>query len=101
MRTNELLSEDNVVHLCAGRPRHCPHTIICRYTKREVEQVATDVRTRQPMYGFMEQPAPIPTRPQPGTYAFTSRILVDLGIMSGDEADRWKDEMKDGLWDEN
>lgn len=33
--------------------------------------------------------------PEPGTYAYTARALVELGIMSGDEADQWKDEMKD------
>lgn len=49
-----LITEDHVVHLCAGRPRHFPHTIVCRATGREVEQVATDVHTRRPMYDFME-----------------------------------------------
>lgn len=98
-RPNELISEDHVIHMCGGMPRHFPHTIICRYTKREVEQVATDVRSRKPLYDFMEKPAHIPLQPRPGTYAFTSRVMVDLGLMSGDEADRWKDEMKDGLWD--
>lgn len=36
--------------------------------------------------------------PQPGTYAFTARMMVEGGFMSGDEADRWKDEMKDGVY---
>jgi hypothetical protein len=99
MRKNELISEDHVIHLCGGQPIYRPHTIICRYTKREVVQVATDVRSKKPLYDFM--PAPIPLHPQPGTYAFTSRILVDLGIMSGDEADAWKDEMKERSFDEN
>jgi len=35
--------------------------------------------------------------PIPGTYAYTARILADLGIMSGEEADDWKDRMKDGM----
>lgn len=35
-------------------------------------------------------------QPLPGTYAFTARLLAELGIMSGDEADEWKDAMKDG-----
>lgn len=33
--------------------------------------------------------------PIPGTYAFTARLLAQCGIMTGDEADQWKDEMKD------
>lgn len=33
--------------------------------------------------------------PRPGTFAFTARALVEAGIMGGDEADRWKDEMKE------
>lgn len=34
--------------------------------------------------------------PMPGTYAFTARLLAQSGIMTGDEADAWKDMMKDG-----
>lgn len=34
--------------------------------------------------------------PQPGTYAYTARLLAQSGLMSGEEADRWKDEMKEG-----
>ena len=34
-------------------------------------------------------------QPQPGTYAFTARLLAGAGFMSGDEADEWKDRMKD------
>lgn len=49
-----LLTEDQVVHLCAGRPVHFPHTIVCRATGREVAQVGSDVRTRRPVYDFME-----------------------------------------------
>ena len=33
--------------------------------------------------------------PLPGTYASIARMLADSGMMTGDEADRWKDEMKD------
>jgi hypothetical protein len=33
--------------------------------------------------------------PEPGTFAFTARLLVEAGITDGDEADRWKDEMKE------
>jgi hypothetical protein len=33
--------------------------------------------------------------PIPGTYAFTARLLAQSGMMTGEEADRWKDEMKD------
>ncbi|MEE8473557.1 MAG: hypothetical protein V3S82_10360 [Dehalococcoidia bacterium] len=36
-------------------------------------------------------------RPQPGTFADTARLMVQLGVMTGDEADTWKDDMKDGL----
>ena len=32
-----------------------------------------------------------------GTYAYSARIMVACG-MSGEEADRWKDEMKDNGW---
>lgn len=43
-----------------------------------------------------ERPEPLPTDgPEPGTYAYTARFLAASGIMSGDEADRWKDEMKE------
>lgn len=37
-----------------------------------------------------------PNEPQPGTYAFTARLLAEAGLMSGEEADEWKDMMKDG-----
>jgi|SRR5579863_377674 len=33
--------------------------------------------------------------PMPGTYAFTARMLAQSGLMTGDEADRWKDEQKE------
>ncbi|HEY8095903.1 MAG TPA: hypothetical protein VIE65_07365 [Methylobacter sp.] len=33
--------------------------------------------------------------PPVGTLAFTARLLAECGIMSGDEADEWKDSMKD------
>jgi hypothetical protein len=33
--------------------------------------------------------------PPIGTYAFTARMLVECGIMTGDEADDWKDQMKE------
>lgn len=38
----------------------------------------------------------LPRGPMPGTYAFTARLLAESGIMTGDEADAWKDMMKDG-----
>jgi hypothetical protein len=34
-------------------------------------------------------------QPQPGTYAFTARLLAEAGLMSGDEADEWKESMKE------
>jgi hypothetical protein len=34
--------------------------------------------------------------PQPGTYAFTAWMMAKSGMMTGDEADRWKDDMKEG-----
>lgn len=37
----------------------------------------------------------IPRDPPPGSWAETARMLAACGMMSGDEADRWKDEMKD------
>lgn len=37
--------------------------------------------------------------PPLGTYACTARMMVELGFMSGEEADIWKDRMKDGLFD--
>jgi len=33
--------------------------------------------------------------PKPGTLAFTARLLAEHGIMSGEEADAWKDAMKE------
>lgn len=38
--------------------------------------------------------------PEPGTYAYTARFLANAGLMSGDEADAWKDEMKERDLDE-
>lgn len=35
--------------------------------------------------------------PPIGTYAATARMLAQCGIMTGDEADRWKDQMKDEM----
>lgn len=36
-----------------------------------------------------------PTQPIPGTLAFTARAMAMSGLMTGDEADAWKDRMKD------
>lgn len=38
--------------------------------------------------------------PPPGTFASVARMLASCGIMSGEEADEWKDRMKDGFYDE-
>lgn len=38
--------------------------------------------------------------PPPGSWAATARFLAESGIMTGDEADAWKDEMKERAWDE-
>lgn len=38
------------------------------------------------------------TEPMPGTWAAVARSLVEDGLMDGDEADRWKDEMKERDW---
>lgn len=46
----------------------------------------------------MNEPEQTPEQdrgPIPGTYAFTARLLAESGFMSGDEADEWKDMMKD------
>lgn len=34
--------------------------------------------------------------PAPGTFAHTARFLAASGLMTGDEADAWKNEMKEG-----
>lgn len=39
----------------------------------------------------------IPTGPMPGTLAWTAKMMVEIGVMTGEEADAWKDEMKDAL----
>jgi hypothetical protein len=36
------------------------------------------------------------TSPPPGSWAETARMLADAGFMTGDEADAWKDQMKEG-----
>jgi len=36
--------------------------------------------------------------PQPGTLAHTAKVMVELG-MDGDEADRWKDDMKQEMYE--
>jgi hypothetical protein len=38
---------------------------------------------------------PIKDGPLPGTLAFTARLLAQSGLMTGEEADDWKDMMKD------
>jgi hypothetical protein len=38
--------------------------------------------------------------PIPGTYAFTARLLAQSGLMTGEEADAWKDQMKDASMDD-
>jgi hypothetical protein len=46
--------------------------------------------------------APLPVLPEPpagmipGTFAYTAWFMAQSGMMTGDEADRWKDQMKDG-----
>lgn len=37
--------------------------------------------------------------PQPGTLAFSARLFAEMGLMSPEEADQWKDDMKAGLYD--
>jgi hypothetical protein len=39
-----------------------------------------------------------PNQPPPGTFAATARFLFESGLMTGEEADEWKDRMKDGDW---
>lgn len=34
-------------------------------------------------------------QPMPGTFAFTARLLAQSGLMSGEEADEWKEAMKE------
>jgi hypothetical protein len=38
---------------------------------------------------------PVRVEPPVGSYAATARMLVEIGVMTGDEADRWKDEQKE------
>jgi hypothetical protein len=64
--------------------------IVLHYHKQLCE-VANEKETSK-----KETPLP---GPQPGTYAYTARILAQSGLMTGDEADRWKDEMKDAMVD--
>src|SRR5882672_2969824 len=49
---------------------------------------------------IMENTEPeLPAMPEgmiPGTYAYTAWLMASTGMMSGDEADAWKDQMKDG-----
>lgn len=46
-------------------------------------------------WSSLRRPTAAADMPQPGTLAFTAMLLADSGIMTGEEADRWKDEMKD------
>lgn len=39
----------------------------------------------------------VPSEPPVGSWASIARMLVADGLMSGDEADAWKDEMKEGM----
>ena len=44
---------------------------------------------------------PMPPMPEglvPGTYAYTAWTMAQSGLMTGDEADAWKDEMKESSW---
>jgi hypothetical protein len=36
-----------------------------------------------------------PNEPPIGSWAATARMMAQSGVMTGEEADRWKDEMKD------
>jgi hypothetical protein len=42
------------------------------------------------------EPMDPPSEPPVGTWAATARMMVQCGLMTGDEADAWKDEMKEG-----
>ena len=46
--------------------------------------------------GGEEEEVQLPRGPMPGTYAHTARMLAESGTMTGDEADAWKDMMKEG-----
>lgn len=66
--------------------------------KRRIDE--DEDRREKRKSGFAGADDPVPPRsshqPQPGTWAATARAMVQMGIMSGDEADDWKDRMKDG-----
>ena len=44
-------------------------------------------------------PSGEPNEPMPGTWAYTARMMAREGWMTHDEADVWKDEMKEGEMD--
>lgn len=44
---------------------------------------------------IMMEPRPR-VEPEPGTYAYTARFLAASGLMTGEEADAWKDAAKEG-----
>lgn len=46
--------------------------------------------------GIVFAPSPKRTEPDPCSWAAVARGMVEDGLMTGDEADRWKDEMKEG-----
>lgn len=54
---------------------------------RQLCEVANEKETSNPQTAIPEPPR--------GSWAETARMLVRHGVMTGDEADRWKDEMKD------
>ena len=56
------------------------------------ESEASDLMLNCPMDPLPEPPAGM----MPGTYAYTAWFMAQTGMMTGDEADQWKDQMKDG-----
>lgn len=63
--------------------------------KNEISRREAEAESR----AFMSDPD-FRSDPPVGTYASTARLLAELGVMSGDEADAWKDAMKDSSFDE-
>lgn len=72
----------------------------------EGEWLVVNAETDMPLYVLEKTDEPlsdvyktkatnVASEPPIGSYAATARMLAELGIMSGDEADAWKDEMKD------
>lgn len=92
----------NRPHRAASPARHMARAVYDETQDRLREKAKFAERERrQEQEAFLSDPDLGDLRQPPaGSYASVARMMADMGIMNGDEADAWKDAQKDASMDE-